>query len=238
MTARRASSSSGDGASSMTFWCRRCRLHSRSPRWMTVPWQSARTWTSMCRGESMYFSTSRVSSPNAARASRRADASASGSSARRAGHPHALAAAARGWLDQEREPRFVKRGDELLIGQPRSPGPRDNRDASGRDGGLGGDLVAHRLDRLRRRPDERQARGRAGAGEPGVLGQEPVAGVDGLRAGCLRGGDDRLDGQVALRGRRRADPHRLVGRADVRGAGVGVAVDRDAGDAHAAVACG
>ena len=32
MRARVAGSSSGDGASSTTFWWRRCRLHSRSPR--------------------------------------------------------------------------------------------------------------------------------------------------------------------------------------------------------------
>ena len=30
------------GASSMSFWLRRCTEQSRSPRWMTLPWRSAR----------------------------------------------------------------------------------------------------------------------------------------------------------------------------------------------------
>ena len=44
-------------------------------------------------------------------------------------------------------------------------------------------LAAHRADRRGRRPDERRARGRARLGEVGVLGQEAVAGVDGVGAG-------------------------------------------------------
>ena len=50
--ARSASSAAGDGASSMTFWWRRCSEHSRSPRWTTAPWASASTWISMWRGRS------------------------------------------------------------------------------------------------------------------------------------------------------------------------------------------
>jgi hypothetical protein len=65
----------------MTFWCRRWMLHSRSPRCMTFPWESASTWISMCLGRSMYRSISSRSSPNAAFAIRFADSSAAGSSA-------------------------------------------------------------------------------------------------------------------------------------------------------------
>ena len=64
----------------MIFWCRRWMLHSRSPRWTTLPWVSASTWISMCLGRVTYRSISSVSSPNAARASRRAAARAAGSS--------------------------------------------------------------------------------------------------------------------------------------------------------------
>jgi hypothetical protein len=46
----------GDGASSMSFWCRLWIEHSRSPRWMQRPWASASTWTSMCRGRTTSFS--------------------------------------------------------------------------------------------------------------------------------------------------------------------------------------
>lgn len=81
IAARVASSSRTDGASSMIFWWRRWREHSRSPRCTTFPWASARTWISMWRGRSIHRSTSRVSSPNEDRASRRADAISSASSA-------------------------------------------------------------------------------------------------------------------------------------------------------------
>ena len=51
-------------------------------------------------------------------------------------------------------------------------------------------------------------------GEAGVLAQEPVAGVDGLGAGDLGGRDDRRHVQIALRRRRRADADALVCHAE------------------------
>ena len=44
------SSMPGAGASSNTFWWRRCSEQSRSPRWMALPWPSERTCTSTWRG--------------------------------------------------------------------------------------------------------------------------------------------------------------------------------------------
>ncbi len=46
--------------------------------------------------------------------------------------------------------------------------------------GLGGQLRAHGLDDRGRGPDEHEPRGHTGPGEPGVFGQEPVAGVHGV----------------------------------------------------------
>ncbi|KAG0731872.1 hypothetical protein G6F24_018982 [Rhizopus arrhizus] len=46
----------GAGASSTTFWWRRCIEQSRSPRWMALPWPSESTWTSTWRGFSRNFS--------------------------------------------------------------------------------------------------------------------------------------------------------------------------------------
>ena len=40
----------GEGASSSTFWWRRCTEHSRSPSATMVPWQSPSSWISTCRG--------------------------------------------------------------------------------------------------------------------------------------------------------------------------------------------
>ena len=57
---------------------------------------------------------------------------------------------------------------------------------------------------------------RARLRERGVLGQEAVARVDRLGAGRRGRREDRVDPQVALGGRPRADAHGLVGRPDVR----------------------
>ena len=50
ISSRCAALSAGLGASSQTFWWRRCSEQSRSPRCSTLPWPSARICTSMWRG--------------------------------------------------------------------------------------------------------------------------------------------------------------------------------------------
>ena len=68
--------------------------------------------------------------------------------------------------------------------------------------------------------------------EGGALGQESVAGMDGFGAGRLAGRDDLFGDEIALRGRRRADMHRLVGHLDMHGVAVGVGIDGDRRDPH------
>src|SRR6185369_4863631 len=85
-----------------------------------------------------------------------------------------------------------------------------------------------------RRADEGNAVGGQRIGEVGVLGEEAVAGMDGLGAGALAGIDDLLGDQVGLAGGGRAEQHGLVGEADVAGVGVGLGIDGDGADAHAA----
>ena len=155
-----------------------------------------------------------------------------GQLAGRAGQPHTFAAAPGRRLDQQGEPDGGGGVQQIRFRHSPLAGPGDDRHAGHGDGGLGGNLVAHRLDGCGRGPDEDQARVRAGPGERGVLGQEPVTRVDGLGAGLACSVQDAPDVQVALGGRGRAEPDRLVGLADVPGTGVGVAVDRDAGDAE------
>ena len=106
-----------------------------------------------------------------------------------------------------------------------------------RNAGLGHDLArsglrAHRVDRARRRADEHDPGLLAGARERGVLGQEPVAGVDRLGAGLLRHLEDLLDHEVALGGRAGAEQVRLIGAPDVRRVAIGLGVDGHAGDAE------
>ena len=123
MAARVASSSRIEGASSTIFWWRRCRLHSRSPRLQTCPWVSAKTCTSMWRGRATKRSTSRVPSPKAPIASRRAAAMAPAQVGRVVDAPHALAAAARGRLEQHREPDVEGGGGQFVVVRPASSRP-------------------------------------------------------------------------------------------------------------------
>jgi hypothetical protein len=71
-----------------------------------------------------------------------------------------------------------------------------------------------------------------GLGKRLALGQEAVAGVDGLRAGAAGHVEQLLDDEIALAGRRRADVVRLVGEAHVGRVAVGVGVDGHGGDAQ------
>ena len=121
----------------------------------------------------------------------------------------------------------VQRGDGL-----RQAG--HDRDAGGGHRLPSGRLRRHRLHRVGRGPDERQARRRTRPGERGVLGQEPEARVDRLRARPLRGADDRLAAEVALGRRTGPDRVRLVGVVDERQLAVSLGVDGDGGDPHLA----
>jgi hypothetical protein len=70
--------------------------------------------------------------------------------------------------------------------------------------------------------------------EIGVFGQEAVAGMHGLGAGAFGGIDDSVGDQIGLARRGRAEQHGLVGEADVAGVGIGLGIDGDGADAHAA----
>ena len=74
------------------------------------------------------------------------------------------------------------------------------------------------------------ARGR----ERGVLGQESVAGMDGVRARLARGRRGSRRSTGSSRRRRRADAHRAIGEQHVQRVRVGVRVDRDGRDAELA----
>ena len=105
----------------------------------------------------------------------------------------------------------------------------DQRGA-GADGGLaGGDFVAEQPDGVRGGADPDESGVEDGLGEVGVLGQEAVAGVEGVGAGVGRGGEQLGDVQVGVRGRVAAQGVGLVRGGDVQGVGVDVRVDGDGG---------
>ena len=88
--------------------------------------------------------------------------------------------------------------------------------------GLCRSLVAHPADDICGRADEDDLGALARLGEIGVLGQKAIAGVDGVRACLSRGFENRPNGEVAVLGRGRADPHGFVRHAHMQGIGVGI----------------
>jgi hypothetical protein len=134
----------------------------------------------MWRGRVRYFSTSTLSSPKLADASR-LPTPARPRSLARIHHAHALAAAAGAGLEQHRVADAVG-----LAAQQRGVLVLAVIAGHQRHRGLFHQLLgraAHRADGRRRRADEDEAGLGAGAREVGVLGQEAVARVDGLGAG-------------------------------------------------------
>ena len=92
---------------------------------------------------------------------------------------------------------------------------------------LGAGLVAHRPDRLRRRPDEDQPGIAAGLRKILVLGEEAIARMHRAGAAGFCRGDDRIDPQIGLRRQRFADPHRLIRLAHMQRVAIGIGIDRD-----------
>ena len=116
-------------------------------------------------------------------------------------HLHAAAAAAEGGLDGDRQAVLFGEGAGLG-GRVHGTVAAGHQRCAGPDGRLaGGDLVAEQPDGVRRRADPGQPGVQDGLGEVGVLGEEAVAGVDGVRAGLGRHGEQLGDVQVGVRGR-------------------------------------
>src|SRR3981189_1645292 len=190
MAARVAGSSSGDGASSMTFWLRRWIEHSRSPRWITWPCLSPNTWISMWRGSTMNFSIKKRWSPNGDFASALASWKPSATAAPACGtrgpgvrDQHALAAAAGGGLDHHGIADLVGDLHRVLVVADDAEMARHGRDLCFRRGLFPFDLVPHRGDRARVGADEDDA----GLGERArkrfTLRQKSVTGMHGFRGG-------------------------------------------------------
>ncbi len=78
MRERWSSVRNGAGASSTSFWLRRCSEQSRVPTTTTLPWVSASTCASTWRGLSRNRSTKHSPRPNAETASRTAESNSSG----------------------------------------------------------------------------------------------------------------------------------------------------------------
>src|SRR5690606_652355 len=94
------------------------------------------------------------------------------------------------------------------------------------------ELVAPALHGFRARADEMQPATLDDLSELGVLREETVTRVDGVRRRDLGGADQSRHVKVALRGRSRTDAHRLVRETHVERAGVGLGVNGHGADAE------
>ena len=153
---------------------------------------------------------------------------------RRADDAHAAAAAAGDSLDDHREAELAGDLERLLFAVDRTVAPGQDRHAGLLHRAPGAGLVAEQPDDVRRRADELDVAGLADLREVGALGEESVAGMDGVRAGDLGGAQHRRHAQVAVGAARRADADVLVGEPHVQRVLVGLGVHRDGADAQLA----
>ncbi len=143
-----------------------------------------------------------------------------------------LAAPAARCLDRDRQPVFAHGSFCVGDGVERRRSARHDGHARCDHGLARAQLVAHRLDGAGVGADPHEPGAGHGARERRVLGEETVAGVDGVGAGAARDVEYALDVQVALRGRGRPEQIRLVGVGDVGGVAVGFGVNGDGRDAE------
>ena len=129
-------------------------------------------------------------------------------------------------------PAAIFSASSASVTTPRWPG--NGGDARLRRKCLRGDLVPHRFDGGGRWSDEDNPGRFESAREGGVLRQEAVAWMDGGRARLARCRHDPFDRKIALRSRRRAYRHGLIGHIDVQGVAVRLRIDRDGRDTHPA----
>ncbi len=215
----------GAGVSSIIFWLRRWMEQSRSPSWITLPWRV---------GHDLELDVVRVQDELlevhlvVVEAGAGLGAGLLEEVVELRGVEdlaHATPAAAGGRLDEDRVADLV--GDAVRLGDVghRAVGPRDHRDAGGLHELARGGLVAHGGDHLGGGPDEGDALVGAALGEVRVLGQEAVAGVDGVAVRRLGHGEDRVHIEVALGRRRRTDAVGVLGELHVQRLAVGLGVD-------------
>ena len=130
------------------------------------------------------------------------------------------------------KPIVVRDRERLLVGGDAAVGARHHRNAEPLGGALGLDLVAHQADMRGLGADEVDVVLFEDFGEARVLRQEAVAGMHGVGAGDLAGGEQRRDVEVAVARGRRADADALVGEPHMHGVGVGGRMHRDRRDAE------
>ena len=98
---------------------------------------------------------------------------------------------------------------------------------------LGGGLVAHGHDGLRRRTNEDNIGISTGLDKPGVLGEKTIAWMNRLSTRVQGGFDYGVTTEIAFSRRRRPDGDGLAGHGHMTGVSVDLGVDRHGGDTKA-----
>ena len=147
--------------------------------------------------------------------------------------PHATATTAGRRLDQHRKADITGSRGKGFHGLVFAVIPRHQRHTCGLHDILRCRLVAHRPHGIRARPDKGDPRPGTGLGEPGILGQETVAGMNGIRARCARRRNHCIDIQIALGRCFGADIHRFIGGIHMHRAGIGIRIDSNDVDSQA-----
>ena len=145
-----------------------------------APASSPRICTSRWRARSTRRSRKTSSRPNAAPRLAPRGGHLLDELARVRHHAHAASAAAPARLDHQREAHLRAEALDLAVVVGQRPGCRHDRHAGALGQRAGRHLVAKPLHHLRRRPDPHDPLGLARGRQVGVLGQEAVAGVDGV----------------------------------------------------------
>ena len=127
------------------------------------------------------------------------------------GHAHAATAAAGDGLDHDGIADFAGDLDGLLFIRHDAVATGGDRDTRLLGAFAGTVLVTHEADRLGGGADEGDVGRGADLGEVGVLGEEPVARVNGIDIGDLGRADDAVDLEVALASGSGSDADSLVG---------------------------
>src|SRR5262249_54805648 len=129
---------------------------------------------------------------------------------------HPAAAPARGRLNHHRVTKLLCYFHRLVLGLDDPTAAGSYRDAGFACSRTSSILVAHRLHRTRRRPDELDVAAFADFHEMRVLSEEPVAGMNRVNVADLGRAHDPIDSQITLKAGRRADADRFIGKLDVK----------------------
>ena len=147
---------------------------------------------------------------------------------------HSAPAAARRGFDQHGEADLLGNSDGFILVAHQAFTAGNRRDVGLLGEGARRVLVAEQFHCFLGRSDELDVTTAANVREVGVLCQKTVPGMDRLNVADFRGADDPVDAEVAVGRLGGTDAKCLVGRVQVGGSAVRLAIDGDRFDAHLA----